>query len=255
VKYPFRIVVGAVLILIAAAAGFVAQRKLSERTLHLDATGHADAAFVTRSREPANDGGGAKPGVDAPDGSETSARARAIPDRLPQFTLPDREGKSRSLSEWKGRPLVVNFWATWCAPCRHEIPLLRQLRHERTADRLEIIGVAIDQREDVLKYAREIGMDYPLLIGEKEGYAAAEAFGVSLVLPFSVFADREGQIVTLKIGELHRDEAEFILDRMREVDAEKLTLPAAREQIAAKMREFAVARAKQGAARTRMSEP
>jgi hypothetical protein len=125
-----------------------------------------------------------------------------------------------------------------------------QLRRQRASDRLEIVGIAVDVRAEVLKYAREIGMDYPLLIGEKEGYAAAESLGVSLVLPFSVFADRQGRIVTLKVGELHSDEAAFILDRVNDVDADKLTLPAAREQIAAGMRDLAVKRAKSAIAAT-----
>src|SRR5262249_25789285 len=98
------------------------------------------------------------------------------------------------------------------------------------------------------KYARDIGIDYPILIGEKEGYAAAESFGVALVLPFSVFADSKGRIVTLKIGELHANEAAYILDRVRDVDLQRLDLTAARQQIADKMRAFAIDRGKQAAA-------
>jgi thiol-disulfide isomerase/thioredoxin len=161
--------------------------------------------------------------------------------------MADRNGVSRELTEWKGRPLIVNFWATWCGPCRDEIPLLKTLRNERASDQLEVVGIAIDARDDVLKYARDIGIDYPILIGEKDGYAAAEAFGVSLVLPFSVFADRKGRIVTLKVGELHANEAAFILDRVRDVDSNRLDLTVARHQIADKMRALAVERGKKTA--------
>ena len=108
---------------------------------------------------------------------------------------------------------MVNFWATWCDPCRREIPLLKSLRHERSGDRLEIVGIAVDFRDAVLHYTREIGIDYPVLIGEKDGLEAIEAFGMDTVFPFTVFADRQGRIVTVKVGELHRDEADFILDR------------------------------------------
>jgi hypothetical protein len=95
----------------------------------------------------------------------------------------------------------------------------------------------------VLQYARDIGIDYPLLIGEEDGLEAAAAFGMDLVLPFSVFADREGRIVTLKIGELHADEAEYILDTVRELDSGRLELPVARARIAARLKDLAVNRA------------
>ena len=77
-------------------------------------------------------------------------------------------------------------------------------------------------RRESAQLRRDIGIDYPILIGEKDGYAAAEAFGVALVLPFSVFSDSRGRIVTLKIGELHANEAAFILDRVRDIDTKRL---------------------------------
>ena len=81
------------------------------------------------------------------------------------------------------------------------------------ADGLEIVGIAVDFRDAVQKYAREMGIDYPVLIGEQDGLDAIAAFGMDTVFPFSVFADSQGRIVTLKVGELHADEARFILDR------------------------------------------
>ena len=144
-------------------------------------------------------------------------------------------------------PLLVNFWATWCAPCRREIPLLKALRRDHAAEGLEVIGVAVDFREDVLKYAKDIGLDYPLLIGEQDGLDAAAAFGLDPVLPFSVFSDRQGRIVAVKVGELHADEAEFILARVRDVDEGRLAMPVAQQQIAGKLRELATARAKKNA--------
>jgi thiol-disulfide isomerase/thioredoxin len=158
---------------------------------------------------------------------------RRIPEQLPAISLPDAEGRTRSLTEWQGRPLLVNFWATWCEPCRREIPLLKSLRHERAGDGLEIVGIAVDYQDPVQKYAKSHAIDYPLLIGDKGGLDAVNAFGMEMALPFSVFADRGGQVVTLKVGELHADEARLILDRVHDVDVGRLTLKAAREQIAA----------------------
>ena len=162
-----------------------------------------------------------------------SPPARRIPEVLPELTLPGLDGRSHRLRDWKGRPLVVNFWATWCEPCRREIPLLKRLRRERAVDRVEVVGIAIDSRDTAQKYATDSGIDYPVLIGEQGGFEAVAAFGMDPVLPFSAFADRAGRIVTLKVGELHPDEADFILDRMRDLDQGRLSLATAREQIAA----------------------
>jgi thiol-disulfide isomerase/thioredoxin len=156
-----------------------------------------------------------------------------VPELLPELALPGLDGTSHRLSDWRGRPLVVNFWATWCEPCRREIPLLKSLRRERAGDHLEIVGIAIDLRDTARKYAQDTGIDYPVLVGEQGGFEAVAAFGMDPVLPFSAFADRAGRIVTLKVGELHRDEATLILDRMRDLEQGRLSLASAREQIAA----------------------
>jgi thiol-disulfide isomerase/thioredoxin len=156
-----------------------------------------------------------------------------VPEVLPELWLPGLDGTPHRLTDWKGRSLVVNFWATWCEPCRREIPLLKSLRRERATNRLEVVGIAIDFRDAVQKYAQDTGIDYPVLVGEQGGLEAVAAFGMDPVLPFSAFADPAGRIVTLKVGELHRDEADFILDRMRELDQGRLSLASAREQIAA----------------------
>jgi len=168
----------------------------------------------------------------------------AVPDSIPDLRLPDLSGTPRSLRSFTGRPLIVNFWATWCAPCRHEIPLLRDLRHRYRSDRLEVVGIAIDFTTAVRDYLRSTPIDYPLLIGEQDGLAAAEQFGMRTVLPFSVFADSQGQIVALKVGELHVEEADFILGEIAALDARKIDRAAARQQIEAQLRELAVERAK-----------
>ncbi len=181
-----------------------------------------------------------------PPTAAANPRPQPIPERLPDFSLPDLGGVSHRLADWRGRPLVVNFWATWCEPCRREIPLLKTIRRENAGNHLEIVGIAIDHPEDVRKFVGELGIDYPILVGEKGGLEAVSAFGVDTVLPFTIFADAEGRIVTLKIGELHRDEATFILARLAEVGKGRLSVAAAREQIADGMRRLAVSRAAAG---------
>jgi thiol-disulfide isomerase/thioredoxin len=159
-------------------------------------------------------------------------RPAVIPEFRPDVTLADRDGKPRALSEWDGKPAVINFWATWCAPCRREIPMLNTLAREESYARFEIIGIAIDFREDVLKYLETRPIDYTVLIGEQDGMAAARAFGMdSIGLPFTAFTDQQGRIATIHVGELHRDQAEVILSAVQAVDAGTIDMPTARRRI------------------------
>ncbi len=196
------------------------------------------------SREAAPATGGGVPGVpgvpatgETGSGGAQSGRkpSRVIPAVLPDFALATVEGPLRKLSSFQHPSLIVNFWATWCAPCRREIPLLRQLRNERGERGVEVLGIAVDFREDVLKYAAKIGLDYPLLIGEEDGLAAADAFGIDPVFPFTVFADAKRRIVAVKVGELHADEAAFILDHIELLNAGRLTLEVVQTLIRAEL--------------------
>jgi len=177
--------------------------------------------------------------------SEPAVPARkAVPDTLPDITLADRDGKPTKLSSFAGRPLMVNFWATWCAPCRREIPLLNKISVERKTQNAAIVGIAVDFREDVLKFLQETPLNYPLLIGEEDGLAAAEAFGMGMAFPFSVFVDSQNRILTVKIGELHEDEANFAFDRLRDIDNGVVTRKAAQAMVADAFRQMSADRAK-----------
>lgn len=162
----------------------------------------------------------------------------------PEVALQALDGKSR-VSIQQGKITMVDFWATWCAPCRREIPLLKALRRERATDGVEVVGIAVDFRDAVQRYAREMGIDYPVLVGEQDGLEAIAAFGMDTVFPFTVFADARGRVVTLKIGELHADEARFILDQVKAIDSGRTDLGAARSAIADGIAALAAERAKQ----------
>jgi thiol-disulfide isomerase/thioredoxin len=115
--------------------------------------------------------------------------------------LPDLDGKPQALDQWRGKVVVVNFWATWCAPCREEIPLFVRLQQKYGAQGLQFVGIAIDQPEKVRPYAAELGMNFPILMGGVEGLNLARALGNTAgVLPFTVIVGRDGKIVSTEVG-------------------------------------------------------
>lgn len=130
---------------------------------------------------------------------------------LPDFTLMDVDGVSRRGSEWAGRPRIVNFWATWCPPCRREIPLLVDLQAEY-GDDLQVIGIAVDDMDAVRDYAADTGFNYPVLVGQQDAVEIGNKVLRDWIgLPFTAFVDRAGRITRVHVGELHAPEAaEFI---------------------------------------------
>lgn len=157
----------------------------------------------------------------------------AIPSLLPEFALKDVSGKSTPISAWGGKSLMINFWATWCAPCLREIPLLKALASDWAGRDLTVIGIAVDHRDKVEEFVTRLKIDYPILIGDQDALDVAAKFGMdSPAFPFTVFTDRRGEVVALFVGELHRLQADFILSEVQNLNAERLKLPEARKRIA-----------------------
>jgi len=166
--------------------------------------------------------------------SDTANSSSPIPTTLPEFSLQDRDGQLRSIRSWPGKSMIVNFWATWCAPCRREIPLLKEIQRQHGDEGFQVVGVAVDFRDDVLKYARQIGMDYPILIGEDDGLAAVNKFGMgSMGFPFTVFTDTQARIVLTHLGELTKPQSDVLIAVVGRVNSGELT-PAAAQVVATK---------------------
>jgi thiol-disulfide isomerase/thioredoxin len=233
-----RFLVAGLIVIAAGATGFIVHQKAGESQVASPLAPVADTAGSADSADPQD---GTEP-ISAP-----KPEKKSVPTTLPDITLADPDGKPTALASFAGRPLLVNFWATWCAPCRREIPLLNRIRAERKAQNAEIVGIAVDFPDKVLEFTKTTRIDYPLLIGEEDGLAAAEAFGMGMGFPFSVFVDSQNRILTIKIGELHEDEANFAFDRIRDLDAGILTLDAAQAQLNEAFRQMAVDRAKAAA--------
>ena len=116
------------------------------------------------------------------------------------------------MSEWDGKVLVVNFWATWCPPCRKEIPEFIALQKEYGPRGLQFVGLALDDADRVRNFAATMKVNYPLLVGDDPVYAAASAYGNKAgVLPFTAIIDRQGRVIYTHAGELTREEAESVL--------------------------------------------
>ncbi len=189
--------------------------------------------------------GGLRPLADSPASPPTRPAAPAIPALVPAVTLQDLAGKPHALRDNAGHARIYNFWATWCEPCRREIPLLNQLQARNGAQGLQVVGVAVDFRDSVQKFLKTTQLHYTLLVGEEDGLEAAQKFGMELLLPFSVFADEHNRIVAVKVGELHRDEADAILAQMQALKAGQSTLPEAQNSIAATLKQLSLERTKQ----------
>lgn len=153
------------------------------------------------------------------------------PEHLPAFTLNDIEGQPRDIRDYLGRPMLLNFWATWCPPCLREMPLLDEL-HREHGDEVQVVGVAIDRVGPVVEFLDRLGIDYPVLVGEQDAMDAAEAFGnVSVGLPFTVYADADGTIVGVHLGELLREDMPPVRDALTALARGEIDADAARERL------------------------
>jgi thiol-disulfide isomerase/thioredoxin len=117
----------------------------------------------------------------------------------PDFTLETLDGKSLSLSSLRGKAVLVNFWATWCGPCKIETPWLVEFQNQYGADGLQIVGVAMDEsgKDEIARFAKDMGMNYPVLLGKE---AVGDAYGGVPALPESFFVSRDGKIVDKIMG-------------------------------------------------------
>ena len=119
-------------------------------------------------------------------------------------TLTGLDSKPHALSQWRGKPLIVNFWARWCGPCRTEIPELVNLRQRHLARGLEVIGIALEDKvAPVRDFAKAYEMDYPVLLAGEHGLALMKALGnPRMGVPFTVAIDRNGKLAVVRMGAL-----------------------------------------------------
>jgi thiol-disulfide isomerase/thioredoxin len=161
---------------------------------------------------------------------DASAPAPLVVATLPDFSLANLDGQQQSIQSWPGKPLLINFWATWCGPCLREIPMLKELQTARPD--LQVVGIAIDKPDLVAKFAGDMQFNYEILVGQNEAWEAASKLGVNIfALPFTVFTASDGSILGVHTGELHAEHLQAFRDVADALKAGRIDVAAARRQI------------------------
>ncbi len=153
--------------------------------------------------------------------------------QYPTFTINDIDGNPRDFSEWDGRHRLLNFWATWCAPCRREIPLLKEFQAEQGDDGILIMGIAVDFPEEVTAYAEAAEFNYPILVGQEDAMAIAESTGIQFIaMPFSMIVSRDGEFLGAYLGELHRSHLDTISGLLGRLDNAEIDTETVKQELA-----------------------
>lgn len=153
-------------------------------------------------------GSGAPAAVAAP-----AAAPRNV--QTPGLQVTTLDGAQYDLADRRGKWVIVNFWATWCAPCREEIPLFVELQKKYGERGLLFVGIAIDQPDKVRPYAQELGMNFPILMGGAEAIDLSRSLGNRMgVLPYTVVLDRQGAIAAREVGAVKADKFEPLVGEL-----------------------------------------
>ncbi len=139
-----------------------------------------------------------------PPGAEEKARVEAVL----RASLADLDGKQQALSQWRGKVLIVNFWAPWCPPCRMEMPGFIDLQEKYRKQGLVFVGIAIDSPDKVREFARKVGVNYPVLVDQNSSVLDVSG------LPYTAVFDRKGEVVDTHTGALPKEELEDIIGKL-----------------------------------------
>ena len=149
--------------------------------------------------------------------SATSASAQEMPSSGPLFaaTLNDLDDKPVALERYKGKPLIVNFWARWCGPCRAEIPELIKFRNAHKG-KIEVLGIGIeDKAEPAKEFAKAYDMDYPVFVAKEQGIPLMQALGNTKAgLPYTLFIDRHGNVIQRKMGVVRKPDFDSVQEAL-----------------------------------------
>ena len=151
---------------------------------------------------------------------------------FPAFQLTGLDGNQHDFSQWAGKHRLVNFWATWCAPCRREIPLLKTFQEEYGENGFHVIGIAVDFADQVAKYAESVQFNYPVLVGQDDAMAVAEISGIDFIgLPFTMIVASDGELLNSHIGEIVEADLEHIVRVLTMLDNGEIDKDSARKAL------------------------
>ena len=143
------------------------------------------------------------------DSTVAPAAAALVGQRRPDFTLADAAGNAIAAADFDGHVVLLNFWATWCAPCVEEMPMLSLLHNDFAARGLQVVGIAVDEPARARSFADGLGLDYPLLFGQGEAMLVGRRYGnASGMLPYSVLIDAAGIVRWTHLGAVSREQLE-----------------------------------------------
>jgi len=133
----------------------------------------------------------------------------------PDFELGSNSGEFVSADDFSGKTILLNFWATWCAPCREEMPMLMDLQNQYGSDGLQVIGIALDDAQNVRDFVSKYGISYPVLVGEEDVFETSNAYGNEEgVLPYSVLIDKTGIVRWRYAGIIRHDNISNLLSEL-----------------------------------------
>jgi len=131
---------------------------------------------------------------------------------MSDFFLENIEGETISIGEFRGKKTLINFWATWCRPCRKEMPMLNGVFLSQDPSDFSVVGIAIDKPEKVKQFVAELGIDFPIMVGQSEAYDVMKDLGnEALTLPYTILIDEEGEVVWSKNTELKHSDMDEVL--------------------------------------------
>jgi thiol-disulfide isomerase/thioredoxin len=145
----------------------------------------------------------------------SSGPAQSAIDALYATTLPDLETRPQPMAQWKDRILIVNFWATWCPPCREEIPGLIRAQSRSSSKNVQIVGIALDTQEKVAEFTKSVGINYPVVIGGLDAISLTEMLGnKSGALPYTVFISPGGKLARTHLGLVSEAQVDRVVAEM-----------------------------------------